>query len=394
MEVQETSTKNEAQDVKNIEQNGIVDKDNEQGDIIAINKNREKLRGYEFYKSLGSPKLVLGPMVDASELPFRMMCRKYATELCYTPMLHSVNFLRDPKYRAKFFTTHANDRPLIVQFCGNDPETLLKAAQYVEDHCDGVDINLGCPQGIAKRGYYGSFLMENIELIESLVSILHQNLKVPVCCKIRVFDDEEKTIHYAKRIEAAGCQLLTVHGRTRNNKGRESTPADWKIISKVKQSVSIPVIANGSVESFEDVQRCLSISNADGVMSAYPHLLNPRMFKQGETGTDPLTRIEMAKEYLEFCKEFKVTKKMMRGHLFKLVQKELLEWKDCYERVGSADTIEEAGAILDLLEERVKQKTGAVGKETKNPVKDMQSHEEDCGELDFAMFGSKDEDEM
>ena len=109
------------------------------------------------------------------------------------------------------------DRPLVVQFCANDPDTLLKAAEYVQDHCDAVDINLGCPQGIAKKGNYGSFLLEKTELIVSMVTILKKNLKVPVTCKIRCLPTEEATLRLAREIEKAGASLLTVHGRTKEH---------------------------------------------------------------------------------------------------------------------------------------------------------------------------------
>lgn len=111
-------------------------------------------------------------MVEQSELPYRMLVRKYGAHICYTPMFHSRLFSQSADYRKKNFKPHKEDRPLVVQFCANDPDTLLKAAKYVENDCDAVDINLGCPQGIARKGNYGSFLLEKTDLIVSMVTIL------------------------------------------------------------------------------------------------------------------------------------------------------------------------------------------------------------------------------
>ncbi|GJP50575.1 hypothetical protein CLOM_g9726 [Closterium sp. NIES-68] len=230
------------------------------------------------FRRLGSPRLLVAPMVDQSELPFRRLCAKYGAQGAYTPMFHSRLFVEDHKYRREF-TTCAEDRPLFVQFCANNPDTLVKAASLVAADCDYIDINFGCPQRIARRGRYGAFLMDDLPLIESLVSALSAaRLPAPVSCKIRIFPDLARTIAYARMLEAAGCYLLAVHGRTREQKDGKKVRADWEMIRRVKEAVSIPVIANGNIRDLSDVLQCLEATGADGVLSAESLLENPALF--------------------------------------------------------------------------------------------------------------------
>ncbi|KAH8855625.1 tRNA-dihydrouridine(16/17) synthase [NAD(P)(+)]-like [Schistosoma japonicum] len=181
-----------------------------------------------------SPKYVLAPMVDGSELAWRMLGRKYGVQLTFTPMINSTSFLVNKKYRHSCLQFASEDRPIIVQFCANSPDTFIKCAKLVQPFCDAVDLNLGCPQGIAKKGHYGAFLQDEWDCLKHIISRASSELSVPVTCKIRIFSDVDRTVQYAKLLEAAGASMLTVHGRTREMKGQKTGLADWNQIRAVK----------------------------------------------------------------------------------------------------------------------------------------------------------------
>ncbi|KAL2104665.1 hypothetical protein VUR80DRAFT_9908 [Thermomyces stellatus] len=265
---------------------------------------RPKLFGRAFYESIGSPKHVVAPMVDQSEFAWRMLSRSYLPPsadpplLAYTPMLHARLFAETEKYRRSNFhpvkpspDPHSEpqpwldgnpslDRPLFVQFCANDPATLLEAAKKVAPYCDAVDLNLGCPQGIARKGHYGAFLQEDQELIHRLINTLHRELDVPVTAKIRVLETREATLAYARNVLDAGASILTVHGRRREQKGHLTGLADWEIIRYLRDNLPPETVlfANGNVLQHEDLERVLAATGADAVMTAEGNLSNPAIF--------------------------------------------------------------------------------------------------------------------
>src|SRR5579862_2904682 len=174
----------------------------------------------------------------------------------------------------------ANDRPLFVQFCANSPDELLSAAKYVQPFCDAVDLNLGCPQGIAKKGHYGAFLQEDWGLIYRLINRLHNDLTIPVTAKIRVLETKERTLEYAKMVLSAGASILTVHGRTREQKGHNTGLADWTKIRYLRDNLppETVIFANGNILGGNDINKCLEATGADGVMSAEGNLCDPTIF--------------------------------------------------------------------------------------------------------------------
>ncbi|KAF9089294.1 tRNA-dihydrouridine(16/17) synthase [NAD(P)(+)]-like protein [Mortierella sp. AD031] len=317
-----------------------------------------KLTTFDFYKSIGSPKYVVAPMVDQSELAWRILSRRYKADLCYTPMFNAKLFAKEEKYRDEHWAGlknglgggGPNDRPLIVQFCANDPEYLLQAALMVAPYCDAVDINLGCPQHIARRGHYGSFLMEDWPLISSLISTLHKHLPIPVTAKIRVFPEAEKTVEYAKMVVDAGAQILVVHGRLREMKGHLTGVADWEKIRLVQEAVGhrVPVIANGNILYHDDLERCLEKTGVVGVMSAEGNLYNPAIF----TPEHPESW-KLAEEYLAICDEHDTKLAYARGHLFKIFRPSLVIHTDLRAELGMATTREELWTITRRLKERL-----------------------------------------
>lgn len=302
----------------------------------------------EFLKDV---RHVLAPMVDQSELAWRILARRHGAHLCYTPMLHARIFLESAAYRSTHFTTNGQDRPLVAQFCGNDAQTLLEAARLVEDRVDAVDLNLGCPQGIAKKGHYGSYLQDEWELVGKIVKGLKAGLRVPVTCKIRIFSDPNRTLEYAKMLEAAGADLLTVHGRTREQRGSLTGLADWQQIRRIVETVHVPVFANGNILGYDDIAECLRVTGAAGVMSAEGHLSNPCIF---EGRTAPRVA-DVVREYLQICGEVATPPAFIRAHLFKLYRAIIPRWEELRNRLATARTMDELGNVAEAINCRLAQ---------------------------------------
>ena len=172
------------------------------------------------------------------------------------------------------------DRPLTVQFCANDEDALLAAAKYAQHYCDAVDINLGCPQQIARKGRYGSFLQEDWPCISRMIRKLHEELNVPVTAKIRVLESKERTLEYAKMILGAGASILTVHARTREQNGHDTGLADWSYIRYLREHLppETVIFANGNILEHEDIEKSLKETGADAVMIAEGSLTDPSIF--------------------------------------------------------------------------------------------------------------------
>ncbi len=258
------------------------------------------------------------------------------------------------------------DRPLIAQFAGHDKDVLLRAMKLVEQHVDGVDINCGCPQGIAKRGRYGAFLMEE-ECGDRLVEIvrhLSANLNVPVCVKLRILPSGiEDSLDLYQRIVDAGASMLTIHGRTRFQKQRNTGSADWELIRQVVQRVGhvVPILSNGNIANMDDVHRCLKETGADGVMSSEAILEYPALFLETNVQSTKFQRtgpgrLQLAKEFLEICKRYPPEDggqgsgfKCIRAHVHRFLHADLQLHQTVRDAVIASFSIEELENVIAML---------------------------------------------
>ncbi len=319
-----------------------------------------------WYRRLGSPPFIVAPMVDQSELAFRALCRRHGCGLCYTPMFSARQFASSEKYRSAIFPPadglpESDDRPLVVQFAGHEPDSLLESAKRVQHRCDAVDINMGCPQKIARRGRYGAWLLHEPELLQQLVGTLHCHLDVPVTCKIRLAQEDgfrssrasvSATVDLARMLVGAGASVVAVHGRTREQKGEKQGGADWAAIAAVKSALSVPVFANGGVSSRADARECLRATRADGVMSAEGLLSNPALFEEGSEGG--ALNEALAIEYLELQARYPTDLRSVKQHLFSLLFAGLQVNVDLRAALGAARTLDDMRAVVDELAARPK----------------------------------------
>ncbi|XP_071082528.1 tRNA-dihydrouridine(20a/20b) synthase [NAD(P)+]-like [Haliotis cracherodii] len=218
------------------------------------------------------------PMVRYSKLPFRLLVRKYDCDVAFTPMIISDSFIQSQKARDSDFTTCQRDRPLIVQFAASKPKDFADAAEVVSPYADGVDLNCGCPQRWAMADGYGACLINKPELMCDIVK--EARARVPqeeftVSVKIRIHKNIRDTVDLCQKVERAGASFISVHGRTKDERCQ---PVHYDAIRTIKESVNIPVVANGDIKSMDDVLDVCDKTGVDGVMSARGMLSNPAMY--------------------------------------------------------------------------------------------------------------------
>ena len=263
------------------------------------------------YKAAASPdnphfpfdiRHTLAPMVGASELAFRLLCRKYGATLAYTPMISAAEFGRSESYRHAEFQTVPEDRPLVCHFAANDPAEFAAAARLVEGKCDAIDLNLGCPQRTAYVGHFGSYLLDpkDRRLVLDIVRAGSRAVTIPIFVKIRLLDTLPDTIELCRQLREAGAALIAIHGRyrasfERKGPGARDGPAMLDQIASVKAAMGddFPILANGNVISYDDVVANRKTTRADGIMSAEGILDDPALYLERFGGREESENISL-----------------------------------------------------------------------------------------------------
>lgn len=291
------------------------------------------------------PAYIAGPMVRYSKLPFRELVRHFAVDIVYTPMILAREFVRNQTARDSDFTTNEKDTPTIAQFGANNALDLVRAVELIKPYVDGIGLNCGCPIKEQVREGIGAALMESPEKVAEMVRAVKSAFGADFCVevKIRIHKDLNDTVRYAQMVEAAGADYLTVHGRTKTQRSREA--ADFDAIRLVKQSVKIPVVANGDAFSLDDAHRIAEYTGCNGVMAVRGILSNPALFA-GYKST-PWHAIEI---FWDLVTAYGLPYRLTQHHLSEMLEGNVskADKRDMNEQKNLAELIEWFDARFEL----------------------------------------------
>jgi len=215
-------------------------------------------------RKLISSKVSLAPMAGITDYVLRSLVRENAPNALLTTEMISSEFLTQVK-GGDIIMRGDNHSPISYQLSGHKPQMIANCAKYLEEYADMIDINMGCPVNKVVKGTDGCALMRNPDLAQEIVKTVKSQISIPLSVKFRLgyTFDELNFVEFGEKMQEAGADFITIHARTRSQ--MYGGKADWKMISKLKQNVDIPVFANGDVTSIETAVQCLEESQADGV---------------------------------------------------------------------------------------------------------------------------------
>lgn len=315
---------------------------------------------------LGEFPLLLAPMEDVSDPPFRLVCKQNGADLMYTEFISSEGLIRDAAKSVMKLDIFEYERPIGIQLFGSDIESMKEAAIIADEaNPDLIDINYGCPvKAVACKGA-GAALLQDIPKMVEMTAAIVKAVKRPVTVKTRLgWDDSTKNIvDVAERLQDIGISALSIHGRTRSQMYKG--PADWTLIGAVKnnQRMKIPIFGNGDVDCPETAVRMKNTYGVDGVMIGratigYPWIFNEikHYLKTGEKLAPPTIsqRVDVCKQHLDFSIKWKgdfTGIVEMRRHYANYF-KGLDHFKEYRMKLVTTNSYEEILQILEEVRER------------------------------------------
>ena len=266
---------------------------------------------------LGDFPLLLAPMEDVSDPPFRALCKEQGADVVYTEFISSEGLIRDAAKSVMKLDIYEKERPVGIQIFGANLESMLRSIEIVEaSNPDIIDINFGCPvKKVVSKGA-GAGILKDIDLMVSLTKAMVEHTSLPITVKTRLGWDEEtiKIVEVAERLQDVGCKAIAIHGRTRKQMYKGA--ADWAPIAAVKNNprMHIPVFGNGDVNTPERAKEMRDSFGLDGAMIGRASIGNPWFFREVQhylkTGKKLLNptmseRIEAAKRHLQMAIDWK-----------------------------------------------------------------------------------------
>jgi len=245
-------------------------------------------------------KVMLAPMADFTELPFRMLCEKYGAEASLVPLVSATGIANNIEYLKRIRISEKENAGF--QMFGTNPEHFDISAKLIRDEMPSIkwlDLNCGCPSPRTTAGGAGSKMLKKPELAAEIVSVLKKN-DFLISVKMRLLPEMEDTIGFCKEIEKAGADFITVHGRTEAQ--GYSGNADWEAIKQIHEAVGIPVVGNGDIQTVGEGEKRIKDGYADAFMIGRAALSNPKLFNGGSIGSLEEAK-KLLREYLGICEE-------------------------------------------------------------------------------------------